>query len=127
MIVSTMRPPWVRLCYDPIGVPLAIERHRAPRPFDRREFAARILKNVAFFVDAESDDNDSAFIRTFADRDRGIDGNYNPTHRRRLISSYFLEQVAGPQGTLDVLEQFGVELPATEPRAFVSSDDLAQE
>ena len=73
----------VRLGDDPVGAMLVIKRDRAPRPFDRREFAARILKDVAMIVSAKAGNDDSGFVRILADRNRRVDRNDDPAHRRQ--------------------------------------------
>ena len=128
MLVSTCgcrfdhRAALVRLGDDPVSVPLVIELYRAPRPFDRREFARSHPRGRSLFCRSQSGDDDSGFIRTFADRDRGS----TATTIRRIGGDVLClagppRAGRGPQRPLDVLEQFGVELLAAESRAFVSA------
>ena len=65
MVCLDHQAPLVGLSNDPIGAMLVIQRDRAPRPFDRREFAACVLKDVAMIVSAQAGDDDSGFIRHF--------------------------------------------------------------
>jgi hypothetical protein len=118
----------VRFRDDAIRAVLAIERDRAPGPFDWEVFPAVVREHVTMIVDAPSGDDNPGVVRILADADSGIDRDHDPSHRRNraFAAPRRFQQFPCPQRALYVIKDLGVQLLPSESRAFVPFDDLRE-
>src|ERR1700730_10495649 len=109
----------VRLDHDAIGLVRTVSGDAFSGPFLRREFPAQIVNNVSPVIVTNRRDDNSSFVRILARSRRRIDGNDDALEPwlPALRQARGIDHMQIPQGAVDFVQDFGVQLLPTLARS----------